>query len=153
MRATILYDMRRYPEVIALRDSAIRVPFGLTPSRQARSVAAELTNIATARAALGDTAALRVIADEVETLGRRTGYAMNRRMHHYVRGLRLALLGRHDEAVRELRQSVYSLTTGFVRENFELGRELANSRRWPDWNDGVEYKAVRDNSSATRASR
>lgn len=33
---------------------------------------------------------------------------------------------------------------------YELGRELANSRRWPDWNAGVEYKAVRDRSAASR---
>ena len=33
---------------------------------------------------------------------------------------------------------------------FELGRELANSRRWPRWNEGVEYKKVRDLSAAAR---
>ncbi|MDO9488495.1 MAG: M20/M25/M40 family metallo-hydrolase, partial [Sphingomonadaceae bacterium] len=33
---------------------------------------------------------------------------------------------------------------------YALGAELANSRRWPGWNDGVEYKAVRDRSAASR---
>jgi Zn-dependent M28 family amino/carboxypeptidase len=33
---------------------------------------------------------------------------------------------------------------------FELGRELANSRHWPDWNDGVGFKAVRAQSAAAR---
>ncbi|HEV2747764.1 MAG TPA: M28 family peptidase [Allosphingosinicella sp.] len=33
---------------------------------------------------------------------------------------------------------------------YELGLELANSRRWPGWNDGVEYKAVRDATAAAR---
>jgi Zn-dependent M28 family amino/carboxypeptidase len=33
---------------------------------------------------------------------------------------------------------------------FELGRDLANSRRWPTWNQGVEYKPVRDASAAAR---
>jgi Zn-dependent M28 family amino/carboxypeptidase len=33
---------------------------------------------------------------------------------------------------------------------YELGLELANSRRWPGWNDGVEYKKVREASAAAR---
>ncbi len=33
---------------------------------------------------------------------------------------------------------------------YELGLELANSRRWPSWNQGVEYKAVRNASAAAR---
>jgi Zn-dependent M28 family amino/carboxypeptidase len=36
------------------------------------------------------------------------------------------------------------------RVAFELGRELANSTRWPTWNEGIEYKAVRDRSAAAR---
>jgi Zn-dependent M28 family amino/carboxypeptidase len=31
-----------------------------------------------------------------------------------------------------------------------MGVELANSRRWPGWNDGVEYQAVRARSAAAR---
>jgi Zn-dependent M28 family amino/carboxypeptidase len=33
---------------------------------------------------------------------------------------------------------------------YEIGRELANSRRWPSWNEGVEYKKIRDVSAAAR---
>ena len=33
---------------------------------------------------------------------------------------------------------------------YEMARELANSRRWPGWNAGSEFKAVRDASSAQR---
>jgi hypothetical protein len=33
---------------------------------------------------------------------------------------------------------------------FEIGRELANSRRWPTWNEGVEYKKIRDASASAR---
>jgi Zn-dependent M28 family amino/carboxypeptidase len=33
---------------------------------------------------------------------------------------------------------------------YDMGRELANSRRWPTWNEGVEYKKVRDASAAAR---
>ena len=43
--------------------------------------------------------------------------------------------------------------TGAAQEGrvaYELGRELANSRRWPTWRDGVEYEAVRDRTVAVR---
>jgi Zn-dependent M28 family amino/carboxypeptidase len=33
---------------------------------------------------------------------------------------------------------------------FTLGRDLANSRRWPDWNDGSEFKPVRAKSQSAR---
>ena len=33
---------------------------------------------------------------------------------------------------------------------FELGRELANSRAWPDWNEGSELKPIRAQSAAQR---
>ena len=43
--------------------------------------------------------------------------------------------------------------TGAAQEGrvaYELGRELANSARWPSWLDGVEYKTVRERSAAAR---
>ena len=33
---------------------------------------------------------------------------------------------------------------------YTLGRELASSRRWPEWSPGSEFKAVRDASAARR---
>ena len=33
---------------------------------------------------------------------------------------------------------------------YELGLDLANSRRWPSWNEGVEYKPIRDATAAAR---
>jgi Zn-dependent M28 family amino/carboxypeptidase len=42
---------------------------------------------------------------------------------------------------------------GAVQEGtaaWRLGRELANSRRWPTWRSGVEYRGVRDSSAAAR---
>lgn len=33
---------------------------------------------------------------------------------------------------------------------FDLGQDLANSRRWPDWNAGVPFKALREVSAAAR---
>ena len=32
----------------------------------------------------------------------------------------------------------------------ELGRDLADSTRWPEWAEGSEFKAVRDESAARR---
>lgn len=33
---------------------------------------------------------------------------------------------------------------------FALGRDLADSKRWPEWGEGVEFKAVRDATKAER---
>ena len=33
---------------------------------------------------------------------------------------------------------------------FELGQKLANSREWPQWKAGAEFKAVRDATAAQR---
>ena len=33
---------------------------------------------------------------------------------------------------------------------YAIARELANSRRWPQWNAGSEFKAVRDATAAQR---
>ena len=35
---------------------------------------------------------------------------------------------------------------------YAVGRDLANSSRWPDWNPGSEFKAIRDASAAVRSS-
>ena len=42
---------------------------------------------------------------------------------------------------------------GFVADGtllFELGQHLANSRVWPEWKPGAEFKATRDKTKATR---
>lgn len=33
---------------------------------------------------------------------------------------------------------------------YDLGAQLANSRQWPQWKEGSEFKAVRDSSTASR---
>jgi Zn-dependent M28 family amino/carboxypeptidase len=37
-----------------------------------------------------------------------------------------------------------------TRVAYRLGRGLADSRRWPSWNDGVEFKAAREKTAAER---
>jgi hypothetical protein len=42
---------------------------------------------------------------------------------------------------------------GFVADGtllFELGEKLANSREWPEWKAGSEFKAERDKTTAAR---
>ena len=42
---------------------------------------------------------------------------------------------------------------GFVADGtmlFDLGQKLANSRVWPEWKDGAEFKATRDKTRALR---
>ena len=42
---------------------------------------------------------------------------------------------------------------GFVADGsmlFDLGQKLANSRTWPEWKDGAEFKATRDKTKAMR---
>jgi Zn-dependent M28 family amino/carboxypeptidase len=33
---------------------------------------------------------------------------------------------------------------------YELGRDAANSNLWPQWKDGSEFKAIRDESAGAR---
>jgi tetratricopeptide (TPR) repeat protein len=80
-------------------------------------------------AAAGDTGALRVLADSVETWGRGSLYGRDRKAHHYLRGLVLAAEGRHEDAVRAYRAAIHSPTLGFTRVNYELGRSLMHLGR------------------------
>jgi Zn-dependent M28 family amino/carboxypeptidase len=68
-----------------------------------------------------------------------------------------------DAAIQDYNANRYHQTTdefdpawdmaGAAQEGqvaYELGKELANSRRWPTWNDGVEYKPIRQATDAAR---
>jgi hypothetical protein len=33
---------------------------------------------------------------------------------------------------------------------YNVGKELANSDDWPEWNEGSEFKAIRDTSASLR---
>jgi len=94
------------------------------PSVQARDRAWNSTLQGMALAALGDTAEVRGLADTVERWGRGSVFGRDRLTHHYLRGLVLAAAGRHEDAVRQYRQAIYSPSLGFTRVNYELGRSL-----------------------------
>lgn len=83
-----------------------------------------LAHAATARAAAGDTAALKSIADTIAALGVHTAAARNNKLRHYPLGLLYAARGDHHAAVRAFERSVNSLTNGYGRLNLELARSL-----------------------------
>jgi tetratricopeptide (TPR) repeat protein len=96
----------------------------LAPGLQARQRTWMGTLEGMALGAAGDTAALRLLADTVEQLGRQSIYGRDVRAHHYLRGLLLSSQGRYDDAVREYRAAIWSPALGFTRVNYELARCL-----------------------------
>jgi tetratricopeptide (TPR) repeat protein len=94
------------------------------PGIQARQRAWMGTLQGMALAAAGDTADLRLLADTVEELGRRSVYGRDVRAHHYLRGLLFAAQGRYEDAAREYRAAIWSPALGFTRVNYELARCL-----------------------------
>ncbi len=83
-----------------------------------------LTHEVTALAAGGDTARVALFVDTLERVGSRSGYARDRRMHHYARGLLWDARRRPAEAAAEYRQALTSPTYGYTRINYRLGQDL-----------------------------
>ena len=124
--AIVLCEMGRGREAAALFQAIAAAP-GFRPelrARNARDRTWNLTHAATALAAAGDTAVLAVLADSVEHEGARSAYGRDQLLHHYVRGLLLAARGRPADAAAEYRRGIFSLTAGYTRVNYELGRTL-----------------------------
>ena len=114
----------------ALFDSVVRaLPSLIMPAQLAKDSAWRLTHVANARAAAGDTAALAPLADLVQSLGARSGYGRDRRLHHHIRGLLLVARGDDAAAINEFRQAIYSLTGGYTRTNLELANAYLRMRR------------------------
>ena len=90
----------------------------------ARNVTWNLTLAATAYLEGGDTLSARRLIDSVEATGRRSNYARDPLLHHFLRGVLLAKAARHDSAVHEFRAAVYSPSQGYTRINYELGKSL-----------------------------
>ena len=95
-----------------------------TPGLAARNVSWNLTLAATAWVEGGDTLSARRLVDSVQAIGRRSNFARDPRLHHFIRGLLLAKASRHDSAVHEFRAAVYSPSQGYTRINYELGKSL-----------------------------
>jgi tetratricopeptide (TPR) repeat protein len=122
---------RGHPLVAAaLFDSIVSArPSLAMPSQLARDSAWRLTQVASARAAAGDTIAVARLAELVSTLGAKSGYGRDRRLHHHIRGLLLVARGDDAGAIDEFRQGIYSITAGYTRTNLELARAYLRQSR------------------------
>jgi DNA-binding SARP family transcriptional activator/TolB-like protein len=130
LEAQMLVELGRLAEARALFDSlAIASNAGDTPSQIARTKVWMLAQTAGLRRALGDTITLARLADSLQTLSAESGYGRDRRLHHYVRGLLLASRGDDAGAIAELKLSIYSVTQGYTRANYELARLYLRDRR------------------------
>jgi DNA-binding SARP family transcriptional activator/TolB-like protein len=127
--AQVYFDLGQFRRAAALFDSVSRAPRDSTPSQLARNQVWTQALRATALAAAGDTALLPALADSIERWGRLSAYGRDQRLHHHVRGLLFEARGQLDAAESELRQSVFSPTTGYTRTNVELAKVLMRESR------------------------
>ena len=117
-----LLDLGRHAEAARAFESLAAPYAGAVSEADARNHAWYLSQAAAAYAALGDTARLRVIEDTVRVYGARSVSLRDRRLHHYVRGLRLRALGRERDAAAAFEASLFSAYLGYVRAPLELAR-------------------------------
>ena len=122
-------------------DEAARLFLGLVKADRARNEGAgfvarnlswHMTLAATAFAAAGDTATVRVIADSIKVIGQQSSFVRDYRIHHFVEGLLLQSRNRHADAVESFRRSIVSLTDGYTRINLELARSLIAIQQYRD---------------------
>ncbi len=132
LQAQVLFESGRYAQAAALFDS-LAVAAGrdprVGPSAIARNRGWALTHVATALAAAGDTTRLPRLADSVEVLGRRSGFGRDRPLHFHTRGLLLEARGQGADAATAFRHAVSSISRGYTRTNYELGRLLSAEHR------------------------
>jgi hypothetical protein len=130
LEAQILLESGRVAEGRALFDSlALASNRGATPSQIARTKTWMLAQTAAPRRALGDTGSLARLADSLQALSAESGYGRDRRLHHYVRGILLSSRGDDPGAISELKASIYSVTQGYTRANYELAQIYLRDKR------------------------
>ena len=114
--AAQLYEQESHPSVPGRgRDELPSEPWG------ARAFVWHHALLADAIAASGDTVRLRAIADTLDMVSRRSYYGRDWKMAHHVRGLIAMRARRHEEAIREFEQALWS-PVGFTRTNAEMAR-------------------------------
>jgi tetratricopeptide (TPR) repeat protein len=130
LQAQVLLERGSPLAAAALFDSIVRwTPASWPASAAARHRAWNLTHVASARAAEGDTMRLLRLADSIQAAGEVSGFSRDRRLHHYVRGL-LEMARGHDEgAIAAFRASIVSWTEGHTRTHAELARVLLRNGR------------------------
>jgi len=114
---------RAADEFLAMYKPLMSAP-SLADGEHARSGTWVLTLSATAAVAAGDTSRARRLIARIDSLGHRSLFPRDPRLHHFVRGLLLSRSGNHSDAVTEFRAALHSPTFGYTRINYELGRSL-----------------------------
>ncbi len=99
------------------------------PYHGAKQESWHLAHAAACLALAGDTGRLGPLADTVESIGARSPWVRDQRLHHYVRGL--ALTARHDwpAAIEAYRRSMTWPVEGLLRVNYELAGALMQAGR------------------------
>jgi DNA-binding SARP family transcriptional activator/Flp pilus assembly protein TadD len=124
--AIIAFDGNRPAEAVRLyrRLAEASLAYDHSPGIKSRIQTWRYTHLGAALAAVGDTAALRRVADTVEMFGRVSNNGRDPVLHHFLRGRLLQRAGRHGEAVEHFRAAVISPSDGYSRINYELARSL-----------------------------
>jgi serine/threonine protein kinase/tetratricopeptide (TPR) repeat protein len=126
LEAHVLFEKGRWAESAALIDSAANIPFSsVSASRVAQHRVWVLTHATTVAMAVGDTFAVRMLADSIEKLGRGSGYARDRRLQLYGRAMLLARQGDRAGAAAAFR--ALTEPSYFSRANFEFARLLLDT--------------------------
>lgn len=117
-----LLELGRPRESAAIFEALAAPWAGETAPVLARRRAWHLAHAAAGYAAARDTATLRVVEDTVRVYGGGSAAAGDRRLHHYVRGLRLQTQGRVSEAREAFEAAMVAPYYTYVRLPFEAGR-------------------------------
>jgi hypothetical protein len=99
------------------------------PYHGAKQESWHLAHAAACLALAGDTGRLGPLADTVESVGARSPWVRDQRLHHYVRGL--LLTARHDwpAAIEAYRGALTWPVEGLLRVNYELAGALIRAGR------------------------
>ncbi|HUH13124.1 MAG TPA: tetratricopeptide repeat protein [Longimicrobiales bacterium] len=108
------------------------VPGEVGEGAWSRHTAWFLTHAANAEVMDADLGALGELTERVRVLGEKSAYGRDQRLHHHIRGLRAARLGRHERAVEAFRAAVYSTASGYTRTNVELAKSLLALGRYAE---------------------
>jgi DNA-binding SARP family transcriptional activator/TolB-like protein len=100
-----------------------------TEGQNARNSTWHMTLAASAALDGGDTLTAKSLVDSIESVGSRSGFDRDPKLHHFIRGRLLALRGDHENAVREYRTAISSPTNGYTRINYEMAKSLMILRR------------------------
>ena len=130
LEGAILIDRREPRQAAALFDSISRwEPEVASSSATARASAWALAHGGTALAQAGDTARLKRLIDTVRVKGEQSGFARDRVLHHYLRGLLLGARGDWPGAEAEHRLARVPQFSGYSRVHLELARALERQDR------------------------